>query len=126
VIEAPSIQAREFEFRGTTYSVLFDARGRYVFETLAGYPVSNLRAWTGTISDHEITHLLVAGLEGHRVRAKGRAKPWTVEDVLAMFGDGTADEVGAIAKVCVGAVNAAFTGITGQKEPGEGKAPTEN
>lgn len=120
----------EVEFRaadGTTYNLCFNARARYLFELSAGYPLHQLTAVRGTVSDVELSRIVVAGLEGHRVRTKARKAPWTLDEVLDdVLADLSPDERLRLLAVCLDGVRIAFaTSESPEAATGaEGKAAT--
>ena len=98
-----------FKLAGETYTVCYTARARYLFELEASYPLQELRAFKGRMSDAEQTRLLWAGLEGARARSKSRKNPWTVAEVLdEVLADVDADARVKAVSVCLDAVTAAF------------------
>lgn len=113
-----------------THEVCFTARARYVFEQLAGYPLHESKALTKReFSDEELVHLIVAGLEGYRVREKARKAPWTVDEVLdVLLADAGPDVRMEILGVCVKAITAAFAragdAVAEDATGAEGKAQT--
>jgi len=120
---------QEFEFRvdGVTHTVCYTARARYLFEQLAGYPLVQLAAIRGNVSDVELPRLILAGLEGHRTRTKSRKAAWTLDEVLDdVVGDLGPEERLGVLSVCLEAVGAAFrtAGAPEAAEGAAGKAPT--
>ena len=121
------IQDFTFEAAGKSYTVSFTARARYLFEQLAGYPLVQIAAIRGTVSDVELPRLILAGLEGHRTRTKSRKAAWTLDEVLDdVVGDLGPKERLDVLSVCLEAVSAAFSaaGATEAAEGAAGKAPT--
>lgn len=116
-----------FDAGGETYSVCYTARARYLFEELAGYPLQQMRSFSGVVSDVEVARFVCAGLEGYRRREKDRKAPWTVDEVLDdVLGDLTADQRTEILRVCLEALSAAFR-RAGEPEDAKGdpgKVPT--
>ena len=107
-----SIAARDFTVGGETYSLLYNARARWLFERASGYPLGDLKSFRGSFSDVELVHLLVAGLEGHRLRSEPKAKPWTADRVLDdLIGDCDATDRAAIYRGVMEAHTAAFEGL---------------
>lgn len=116
---------RTFGLNGSKHSVLYTARARYLFEKGTGYPLSNLRAFTGEVSDVEQAHLVLAGLEGFRVQSGQKRKRWTIDEVLDdVIGDANAGDRLAIVKACTEAVTDAFGGIETDDDDAEGKDQT--
>lgn len=120
----------EFTFQadGATYHVCYNARARYLFEQMAGYPLEQLAALRRpTLSDVEVPRLVLAGLEGCRVRQRARKAPWTLDEVLdVVIADLGPDDRLRLVGVCLEAVAAAFkTAAAPEAATGaEGKAPT--
>lgn len=119
----------EFAFTadGATYHVCYTARARYLFEQAAGYPLHQLEAARGVVSDVELPRLVLAGLEGHRTRTRARKAPWTLDEVLdVVLADLGPDDRLRLVGVCLEAVAAAFkTAAAPEAATGaEGKAPT--
>ena len=127
-----------FELAGDVHEIVFNARARYLFEDISGYPTTKLKAWEDFDhpSDREMAQLLTAGLEGARVRSaragvRGtRRTAWTVDDVIDVIGDADRDEQMEVFTVCLRAVVAALKGVDGadsaeatEAPDGEGKAP---
>jgi len=121
------LDVHSFRVGEESYTVAYTARARYLFETLAGYPLTGLAAMRGEVSDVELPRLVCAGLEGHRVRAKARRAPWTVDEVLdVVLADATPEERLGVLGKCLEAVAAAFRSADDREAAtgAEGKAPT--
>lgn len=122
------LQEFDFTVGGKTYQVCYTARARFLFEKEAGYPLHQLLAFAGKVSDVEQTLLILAGLEGARARSKSRQRPWTQEEVLdSVLGSLEASERLEVVRVCSQALNAALTLTPAQEVAAgpEGKAPAE-
>lgn len=116
----------EVQIGGKAHAILFNARGRYVFEKLSGYPLLRARVLAQSFGDVELAHLLTAGLEGMRVRAKPRRAPWTVDEVLdTVLAEATPEERLAAFSVCALAIGDAYQMAEPEEAAAaEGKAPT--
>lgn len=130
-------EPRTIHLAGRDLPVIYTARARYLFESLTSYPLSALRVWRDPShpSDVELTCLLVAGLEGARLREArpARRTPWTRETVMDdLIDPSTPRERGDALTVCIQAVGDAFGAADGDNAAdtedatgAEGKAHTE-
>ena len=113
------IQEFSFKAHGKSFTLVFTARARYLFESASRYPLTRLLAWKGEVSDIEAAQLLWAGLEGWRVRAADRKHAWTIDEVLdEVLSDLSADERFEVNETVMRAINAAFQRATPATEEG--------
>jgi hypothetical protein len=117
------ILSSTFKVGDSEYTVLFNARARFVYEELAGKSIRESDLWRpGNTTETELAWVLTAGLEGHRVRTKSRANPWTVAEVVdQVLDDASLAERITIANECAKSVASAFDVVI---EADSGKAPT--
>lgn len=75
-------QGATFTTGGNVYNLRFTAAARYLFNERVGKPVTHSKWVAGVPDDRELLELLLAGLEGARLKAGGKGKAWTLSRVF--------------------------------------------